>query len=356
MGTDPGILSVPLASGQELSIRSLDTNVLPQISPADEAHVRLSVRPAQALEKTSSRPQEPAGRKKTARASHKINGSRRASSAGTNDDSNNIAGRDVVAAQAENPLPAPVPVRTILETAAKGNSNVFDGDAERANDLETAPVSAAPANSEEDVLKHASANSTDITAKLTPPAGSAELIPARHELAGQQATLRTPTKADYPALGAVLNDQTTMDALIPLFGTAQWTAAMVRKYYQGFQRKQQAGHALSYAIFSNASGKVVGHCAIMGIDPAKGMAEFGIILHNSVWGTGIAHECAKLCFDYAFKTLRLGTVWFETSEQNIRVRKLAEKAHIPQKGAAPIEGYLRYELSREAWFSSPLSK
>src|SRR5574337_497398 len=107
------------------------------------------------------------------------------------------------------------------------------------------------------------------------------LIPKSHALQGKHVLLLTPVEEDYPALKKVLNDRVTMRALMPFFRIEEWTNTQVRERYERFQREQEAGTGLTYAIINQATLEIVGNCGFKKIDFELRQAEYGIILHQS---------------------------------------------------------------------------
>lgn len=173
-------------------------------------------------------------------------------------------------------------------------------------------------------------------------------IPRFHQLTGSLVCLRTPQEKDYPALQEVLNDEVSMEALFAFFKVKNWTLPMVKERYENFQRQQDLGLGLSYVVIHIFDQKIVGNCGLKNIDLKRGQAEFGIILHQSVWGKGISQECHLLCLNFAFNELKLEKVYFTTDEHNVRMKGFFQKMGIPRV-PNPHEDSPYFELAKKDW-------
>ncbi len=165
---------------------------------------------------------------------------------------------------------------------------------------------------------------------------------------GKTITLRSPSVADYPALGVILNDGVTMAALKPFFKIDHWTNQMIKKRYDGFALRERAGLALALVVVLNETGQVVGNCGFRTIDPESLRAEFGIILHHSVWGTSVALECHLLTMTLGFEQLGLQNVDFETDHKNERMKGFFEKYGISRTPKVS-DTWVYFSVSKEDW-------
>ncbi|MEW6056268.1 MAG: GNAT family N-acetyltransferase [Bdellovibrionota bacterium] len=102
--------------------------------------------------------------------------------------------------------------------------------------------------------------------------------------------LRTYLPEDYAGLGDVLNDQQTMEALRPYFQQTHWTPELVKQRYGKFISEQYSGRGLGFTVITRSDNRVVGDCGFKNISLPEKQAEFGLILHASVWGTGVAKK------------------------------------------------------------------
>ncbi len=127
---------------------------------------------------------------------------------------------------------------------------------------------------------------------------------------------------------SILNDTTTMHDLIPYFGTAVWTDAMIQERFEKFQDLEDQGLAKFYFVQNANQSHLVGQCGFKNINKKLGEAEFGIILHQSVWGTGLSKTCHQLCLTEAFERVGLQRVNFITDLSNAKMQRFFEKHNI----------------------------
>lgn len=147
---------------------------------------------------------------------------------------------------------------------------------------------------------------------------------------------------------STLNDTTTMRHLIGYFGTSVWTDEMVQERFEKFATFENEGAAKFYFIETQDAKKIVGQCGFKNIDKKKQAAELGIILHQDVWGTGIAKEAVGLCLHQAFDHVGLQHVFFITDPQNKKAQSAMEKGGARQaKNADP--SVLEYEILKSDW-------
>lgn len=172
-----------------------------------------------------------------------------------------------------------------------------------------------------------------------------QLIPV---FEGKIVRLRTLAPADYPALKDILNDKISMAALQYYFGADNWTDEMVKERCDRALKAHVEGAAMALVVIDKAQNIVVGNCGFKSLDRSKSQAEFGIVLHRSVWGKGAAREAHLLCLSYGFETLNLETVCFKTSENNLRMQKFFEKYGIPLAKKVEDESLL-FEVAKESW-------
>ena len=106
---------------------------------------------------------------------------------------------------------------------------------------------------------------------------------------------------------------------IPFRYNREQVANSYRYNYGGFQK----GYA-HYGIFLN--GEPVGSFQLKRMDPEKGTCEFGIILQNNRYkGRGIGTEAVRIGMDIARHEFGMRTVYGDTRERNIRMRRVFEK-------------------------------
>lgn len=118
-----------------------------------------------------------------------------------------------------------------------------------------------------------------------------------------------------------------MESIKEYFKDTLWTDADIFERYESYRSMQAQGTAIDFVVGLNSTGQIVGECGFKNIE--NNSAEFGIILHSSVWGKSIAYECFQMCLKYAFETLKWNSVYFKTLRNNLRMRRFFEKINIP---------------------------
>lgn len=152
----------------------------------------------------------------------------------------------------------------------------------------------------------------------------------------------------------VLNDTVTMQNLIAYFGTSVWTDDMIRERFIKFSSLENVGLAKFYFVQNKSTGEVLGQCGFKNINKTRAEAEFGIILHQSIWGSGVGKLCHGLCLGYAFENMGLKRVTFVTDHQNFKMQKFFANHGIQKVAHSQLEA-LEYETSLLDWPKLKLS-
>ncbi len=167
-------------------------------------------------------------------------------------------------------------------------------------------------------------------------------------LENEKVSLNPIEAKDFPRLKDLLNDTATMRDLIPYFGTSVWTDQMVRDRYEKFLQQESLRQSKSYVVQTRTDPNIVGNCGFKNINWQEREAEFGIILHRSVWGQGLATSCVRLCLQDAFEAVGLRRVVFITTPQNKNAQNSLAKT-----GAKPVHNanpdVLEYEILAGDW-------
>ena len=126
--------------------------------------------------------------------------------------------------------------------------------------------------------------------------------------------LRPLREADVAALFAIHSDPAVMrywDA--PIWNNDERGRAMVARDLALTTRDY-----LRLGIELTASGKLLGTCALWGINAQCRRAEIGYVLGSASWGHGYMHEALSALLDYAFTELDLNRVEADTDPRNER--------------------------------------
>lgn len=159
-------------------------------------------------------------------------------------------------------------------------------------------------------------------------------IPYPFQLNGEKVILRTPNWGDASFIQKILSDPKTMENLKYMAHLPEgWTIDQVKKRLQKNQiEPQKQQRALHFVVIQKENNEIVGTCGFNSINLDHRNGNFGLILHHSVWGSGIAKECHLLCLKYAFEDLGLHRIEFGTFEKNTRMRKFFENLGIKLEG------------------------
>lgn len=151
-------------------------------------------------------------------------------------------------------------------------------------------------------------------------------LPHNLELVGEYITLRFPRRSDYPVMMDILSDPNTMEHLKFMSkGPEGWTLEKVQERYEKQRRITPLGYCgFMLIVESKETGKVVGDCGFSNVVIDHCRAEFGLILDRAVWGTFVCKECHLLSLEYGFESMNLNRIEWDTSENNVRMRKFLE--------------------------------
>jgi RimJ/RimL family protein N-acetyltransferase len=139
-----------------------------------------------------------------------------------------------------------------------------------------------------------------------------------------------------------------MASLQRFFARDHWTLEMIEERYDRFIREESDGSGLSFSVFRKTDRKLVGDCGFRDIGKSGKTAEFGIILHRSVWGKAFATETRLLCYEYAFTELGLDAIRMMTDQDNLRNLGFLKKFQIRQV-AEDKSGYRHFEVTKAEW-------
>lgn len=101
-----------------------------------------------------------------------------------------------------------------------------------------------------------------------------------------------------------------------------------RKWFQSIKDRTDR-----YDAVIEADGVAVGLIGLLGIDMRNRKAEYYVCLGEQAYrGKGIAGEATKLLLKYAFVDLNINKVYLYTEYDNLKARRLFEKAGFIQEG------------------------
>jgi ribosomal-protein-alanine N-acetyltransferase len=110
-----------------------------------------------------------------------------------------------------------------------------------------------------------------------------------------------------------------------------------------------------------ASGRLLGTCALWGINAQSRRAEIGFILGSQGWGRGYMHEALSALLDYAFTELNLNRIEADTDPRNERSARLLDRLKFSKEGLfrercifdGEVSDAAMYGLLRREWIQRP---
>ncbi|HEX8407035.1 MAG TPA: GNAT family N-acetyltransferase [Duganella sp.] len=157
-------------------------------------------------------------------------------------------------------------------------------------------------------------------------------------LIGNGLCLRPLLPADAPALTeAALESLPTVGLWLP-WCDAEFTLADAEEWVRICAADRADGKAHSLGIFDADDGAYLGGIGINHINREHDFANLGFWVRQSRQGAGIAPRAVRLMAAYGFKKLALTRLEIVAAEQNVRSRKVAERA------GARFEGILHNRL------------
>jgi len=138
-----------------------------------------------------------------------------------------------------------------------------------------------------------------------------------HELVGERVVLRRHSPANLPAFRRWYADPEV--AHLTRYQGEPMRPDEVDRF---FAARVLGPDSLAMAIHLRPSGRLIGTCALSGLDPDNGSALFHITIgEKDCWGQGYGTEATRLMLAHAFETLklhRIGLSVFEFNERAIR--------------------------------------
>ena len=167
----------------------------------------------------------------------------------------------------------------------------------------------------------------------------------------ERLVLREMTRADYPALCRVLQDEETMYAYEGAFSdeeAQQWLDRQLARY-------AQYGFGL-WLVLLKETGEAIGQCGVT-VQPWDGreVLEVGYLFERKHWHHGYATEAARACMRYAFETLQADEICSiirdtNTASQNVALRNGMRARETWTKHYRGVDmPHVRYVMTREEW-------
>ncbi|WP_322014348.1 GNAT family N-acetyltransferase [Paraburkholderia sp. J12] len=103
-------------------------------------------------------------------------------------------------------------------------------------------------------------------------------------------------------------------------------------------KMSSAGEDLICVLTSQATGEVLGDCALFRVDEQCRRAEIGFSLQRRHWGSGYMNEAVSALIAHAFDTMKLRRLEADIDPRNLASARLLER-----------QGFVREGLLRERW-------
>lgn len=140
--------------------------------------------------------------------------------------------------------------------------------------------------------------------------------------------LREMTRADLPALRAILQDPVCMKAYEGAFSDEEVEQWLV---------KQQLRYAVDgfglWAVLDKLSDEMIGQCGLTMQDAGgRPVVEVGYLFRRDRWGHGYATEAARACKRYAFDVLDEDEVFSIIRDSNLASQAVARRNGMEPRG------------------------
>ncbi|HTE46522.1 MAG TPA: GNAT family N-acetyltransferase [Gemmatimonadaceae bacterium] len=142
----------------------------------------------------------------------------------------------------------------------------------------------------------------------------------------ERLTLRRPRATDAEAVFRYASDPDVTDHM-------DWARhtdiSQSRAFLEYCDDEWVAGREATWAITLGESDQMVG---VISVRPAGHKAAFGYALSREFWGRGIATEAARAVIAEAFRLHGIIRVWATCAVDNVRSRRVLEKAGLEREG------------------------
>jgi [ribosomal protein S5]-alanine N-acetyltransferase len=158
----------------------------------------------------------------------------------------------------------------------------------------------------------------------------------------ERLVLRRPTLADVAALFEFLGDATAMQ-----YTHVDASVRECRRRIAAHERRRRRDGYAPWAVVTRAEGRIVGWGGLYNdpFQPGWGV-EVGYFFHPAAWGFGYATELMSACTDIADHALELREVWAFARPENVRSRRVLEKARFGVVKFVPEMERLLYRRGR----------
>ncbi|MEK6753691.1 MAG: GNAT family protein [Chloroflexota bacterium] len=147
---------------------------------------------------------------------------------------------------------------------------------------------------------------------------------------GKRLRLRAVEREDVAKFHEWINDPEVTRGLalyLPMSMTDE------ENWFNSLEKRDQKEKPLSIEVRRGKGWKLIGNCAVFGIDLVNSHAELGIMLgEKSEWNKGYGSEVMSLLVRHCFETLNLNRAFLRVYTENIRAVRSYEKAGFVLEG------------------------
>jgi RimJ/RimL family protein N-acetyltransferase len=156
-------------------------------------------------------------------------------------------------------------------------------------------------------------------------------------LTGALVTLRELAVSDAPALFAALTSAQVSRFISP----PPSSVAAFERFIAWTHHQRAAGEYVCFAVVPNGSNTAIGIFQLRSLAPAFGTAEWGFVIAEALWGSGVFVDGARLVVRFAFEIIRAHRLEARAALKNGRGNGALRKMGAVQ------EGVLRRSFQRD---------
>ncbi|MDO8753457.1 MAG: GNAT family protein [Anaerolineales bacterium] len=181
-------------------------------------------------------------------------------------------------------------------------------------------------------------------------------------IVGERIRLRAVEREDVNKFHEWVNDPEVTRGLslyLPMSMTDE------ENWFNAMTKRAQNEKALAIEVRKGKHWKLIGNCAVFGIEQVNRSAELGIMIGDkSEWNKGYGSEAMTLLVRHCFETLNLNRAFLRVYTENIRAVRSYEKAGFVLEGRlreavykiGKYEDVLMMSVLRSEWDSQKKEK
>lgn len=135
-------------------------------------------------------------------------------------------------------------------------------------------------------------------------------------LEGAGIVLRSVEPRDLESIRQMFNNPQTMKYLQEMTKPKGWTMADIEERHQRRHSRAKWGELIQFIVEDSKTGEFLGTSGFPTLNLKNKTAERGLILLPTSWGKGVYTAVNWLTLQYAYETLKIETVEFDTHPEN----------------------------------------